>query len=109
VTGIKKCLDDRDWIPGKGKDISLRHHFRPALVTTQPPIQWVHGAISPRVKPPGREADQSPPSTVEVKESVEPYVHSPNTPSWHGAQLKHRDNFIFTFTFDSNRALQLDM
>jgi hypothetical protein len=23
----------------------------------------------------------------------------PNTPSWHGAQLKHRDNFTFTFTF----------
>jgi len=22
----------------------------------------------------------------------------PNTPSWHGAQLKHRDNFTFTFT-----------
>jgi hypothetical protein len=22
-----------------------------------------------------------------------------NTPSWRGAQLKHRDNFIFTFTF----------
>jgi hypothetical protein len=24
----------------------------------------------------------------------------PNTPSWHGAQLKHRDNFIFTFTYN---------
>jgi hypothetical protein len=22
----------------------------------------------------------------------------PNTPSWRGAQLKHRDNFTFTFT-----------
>jgi len=26
--------------------------------------------------------------------------HSPNTPSWRGAQLKHRDNFTFTFTFN---------
>jgi hypothetical protein len=26
---------------------------------------------------------------------VELYLHSPNTPSWRGAQLKHRDNFIF--------------
>jgi hypothetical protein len=26
---------------------------------------------------------------------MEPYLHSPNTPSWHGAQLKHRDNFNF--------------
>jgi hypothetical protein len=23
----------------------------------------------------------------------------PNTPSWRGAQLKHRDNFTFAFTF----------
>jgi len=23
------------------------------------------------------------------------YLHSPNTPSWHGTQLKHRDNFTF--------------
>jgi len=23
----------------------------------------------------------------------------PNTPSWHGAQLKHRDNFAFAFYF----------
>jgi len=26
---------------------------------------------------------------------VELYLHSPNTPSWRGAQLKHRDNFTF--------------
>jgi hypothetical protein len=37
----------------------------------------------------------SPPSSAEVKEWVEPYFHSPNTPSWRGAQLKHRDNFTF--------------
>jgi hypothetical protein len=29
---------------------------------------------------------------------VELYLHSPNTPSWRGAQLKHRDNFTFTQT-----------
>jgi len=28
---------------------------------------------------------------------VELYLHSPNTPSRRGAQLKHRDNFTFTF------------
>jgi hypothetical protein len=27
---------------------------------------------------------------------MEQYLHSPNTSSWHDAQLKHRDNFIFT-------------
>jgi hypothetical protein len=30
------------------------------------------------------------PSNAEVKECVELYLHSPNTPSWRGAQLKHR-------------------
>jgi hypothetical protein len=35
----------------------------------------------------GREPDHSPPSSTEVKEWVELYLHSPNTPSWRGAQL----------------------
>jgi hypothetical protein len=39
----------------------------------------------PRVKRPGREADHSYPSSAEVKECVELYLHSPNTPSWRGA------------------------
>jgi hypothetical protein len=61
--------------------------------------QWVKGFISLGVKRPRREADHLPPSSAEVKECVELYLHSPNTPSWRGAQLKekHRDNFTFTF------------
>jgi hypothetical protein len=51
----------------------------------------------PGVKLPGREADNSPPSSVEVKECVELYIHSLNTPSWRGAQSKHRDNFTLYF------------
>jgi len=35
-----------------------------------------------------READHSPPSSAEIKEYVELYLHSPNTPSWRGAQLR---------------------
>jgi hypothetical protein len=69
---------------------------RTALGSTQPPIQCVQGALSLGVKRPGREADHSPPSSAEVKESVELYLHYPNTPSWCGAQLQHRDNFTFT-------------
>jgi hypothetical protein len=61
------------------------------------PIQWVPGALSLEVKQPGGEADHSPPSSTEVKEWVELYFHSPNTPSWAGAQLKHRDNLTFLF------------
>jgi len=55
---------------------------------TQPPIQWTSGAPSLEVKRPGRATDHSPPSSAEVKECVELYIHSPNTPSWRGAQLK---------------------
>jgi hypothetical protein len=41
---------------------------RTALVPTQPPIQWVPGALSLRVKRLGFEADHSPPSSAEFKE-----------------------------------------
>jgi hypothetical protein len=58
---------------------------RTALGLTQPPIQWVPGDLSLVVKRQGREADHSPPSRAEVKECVELYLHSPNTPSWRGA------------------------
>jgi hypothetical protein len=40
---------------------------RPALGPTQPPIQWVPGALSLGVKQPGREGDHSPPTSAEVK------------------------------------------
>jgi hypothetical protein len=68
-----------------------------ALEPTQPPIQWVPGAFSLGIKRPGREADHSPPSSAEVKEWVELYLHFHNTPSWRdAAQLQHRNNFSFT-------------
>jgi hypothetical protein len=66
-----------------------------SLGPTQPPIQWVPEALSLGVKRLGHEADHSPPSSAEVKEWAELYLQSPNTPSWRGAQLTHRDNFTF--------------
>jgi hypothetical protein len=80
--------------------------FRTALVPIQPPIQWVPGALYLGVRRPGREAHQSPPSSAEVKEFVELYLHFPNTPSWRGAQLKHRDNFTFSFCHNFQRIHQ---
>jgi hypothetical protein len=71
---------------------------RTALRSTQPPIQWVPVGLSLGVNRPGREADHSPPSSAEFKECVELYLH-PNTSSWRGAQLKLRDNFIFSFLY----------
>jgi hypothetical protein len=63
----------------------------------------------PGVKRPGREADHSLPSSAEVKERVELYRHSPNKPSWRGAQLKHRNNFTLAFTFAFNFTLRVSM
>jgi hypothetical protein len=63
---------------------------RTALWPTQSPIQCVTGALSLGVKRPRREADHSPPSSAEVKEGVELYIHSPDMLSWRGAQLKHK-------------------
>jgi hypothetical protein len=51
------------------------------LGPTQPPIQWVPGALSLRLKRPGRDADQS---SVEVK-SAWNYTPLTYTSSWYGA------------------------
>jgi hypothetical protein len=40
---------------------------KPALGPTQPPIQWTPGALSMGIKWPGSEADDTPPSSAEVK------------------------------------------
>jgi hypothetical protein len=58
VTGYR--LDGWDSIYGKDKIFLF-------LRLTQPPFQWVLGAVSLRVKQPGHEAYQSLPSSAEVK------------------------------------------
>jgi hypothetical protein len=40
---------------------------RPILGSTLPPIQWVPGVLSPGVKRPGHEADHSPPTSAEAR------------------------------------------
>jgi hypothetical protein len=79
ATGYR--LDDRDrsLSPGGVKNFLFSASSRQALGSTQPPIQWVPGALSPGVKRPGREADQSPPASAEVKKmriytSTPPYA-----------------------------------
>jgi hypothetical protein len=59
----------------------------------------VPGALSLGVK---READHSPPSSAQVKEWVELYLHSSNTPSWRGAQIRYRDNFYLFYNLKPN-------
>jgi hypothetical protein len=70
---------------------------RTALGPTQPSIQWVPRALSLGVKWPGCEADHSSPSSAKVKKCMELYLHSPNTPSWHGAQLKKAQGQLYLY------------
>jgi hypothetical protein len=82
-------------LPAGAGNFSLHHCVQNDSGPNQPHIQWVIGALSLGVKRLGHEADHSPPSSAEVNEWVELCLHSPSTPSWRGAQLKHRDNFTF--------------
>jgi len=61
----------------------------PVFVTSDPPSllsSGYRGALPLGVERPGREADHSPPSNAMSR------MHGA-MPPWHGAQLKHRDNF----------------
>jgi hypothetical protein len=63
-----------------GPRISPLHiSSRPPLGPAQPPIQWVMGALSSRMKRQEREADHSPPTSAEVKKMwiYNPLSHTP--------------------------------
>jgi hypothetical protein len=66
---------------------------RTALGPTQPPIQWVPGALSLGVKRPGREADHSSPSSAEVKNAWS-YTSTPQYVFMAWCLVKHRDKFM---------------
>jgi len=51
-------------------DRDFPHLSRPAVVPTQPPVQWVPG-LSRGKERPGRDADPSPPSSTICHERVE--------------------------------------
>jgi hypothetical protein len=63
--------------PAGAGNFSLHHRVQNGSGPTQPPIQWEPGALSLGVKRPGREADHSTPSSAELKEWVDLYLHSP--------------------------------
>jgi hypothetical protein len=58
----KNGLDVRGFETRQGLAIFLF-----TIASRQPPIKWVRGALSLGIKQPGREADHSLPSSVEVK------------------------------------------
>jgi hypothetical protein len=45
----------------------------------------------------GHEADHAPPSSAEVKECMELYLHSPNMPAWHDARLKKAQGHLYLY------------
>jgi hypothetical protein len=81
-------MDDRGFESWQGLRILLfTTKSRPALGPTQPPIQGVPGALSLRVKRPGREADHLHlVARSRMRGAIPPL---PNTSSWRGDQLKN--------------------
>jgi len=76
-------------------------HYKFSRFFLSTPIHWVCRALSSGVKHLGHGADHSPPSCVEVKECMEPYLHSPETSSWGGAQLSA--GTILPFTLEAEK------
>jgi hypothetical protein len=67
----------RNSSPGEGKLFLLFMPSRQIVGSTQLPIQWISGALSPSVKQLGREADHSPSNSAEEK-YMDLYIPSPN-------------------------------
>jgi hypothetical protein len=82
-------------ITGQGKRLSL--HSIQLVRPNQSLIQWEREALSPGLKRPGHEVDNSPPSTVEAKNEGAIFL-LPHMSAWRGAKLiKHMDNLISLF------------
>jgi len=62
---------------------SFHHRVRNGSGAHHPPIQWVPGALSLRIKLPRREADYLPPPSAKVKNAWL-HLHSLNTSPWSG-------------------------
>jgi hypothetical protein len=81
-------LDDRGVgvpSPGSVKNCLFSTSPRPVLGLIQPPILWVTGLFLREVNRPGREADHSPPSNVEVKNGGAKYISA--SPCLHNVVL----------------------
>jgi hypothetical protein len=78
------ALDYRSSIPSRYKMLLLAPASRPALGPTQPPIQWVPGALSTGVKRLGRELT-SHNHVVPRSRKSEAVPPLPHTSSWHSA------------------------
>jgi len=80
-----------------GLRIFLFTASRPASGSTQPPIQWVPGALSLSVRLPGCEADYSPASNAKVKNTCS-YTSTPQYVFMVWCSVKHRNHFTLRLT-----------
>jgi hypothetical protein len=96
-------LDDRDSrvrFPAGAENFPLHHHVQNGSGAHPASYPMGPGSLSLGVKWPGREADHSPPSSAEVNEWVDLYLH-PQYDFMARSLVKHRDNFTFSF-YSSN-------
>jgi hypothetical protein len=80
--------------PGEGWEYFFHHRVQTGSEAYPASYPMGTRGSSLGLKSPGCEADHSSPSS---RECVELYLHSPNTPPWLGAQLKHRDYFTLPY------------
>lgn len=95
---VTRLLAGRLWnrglIPYSRTECSL-HRFTPAVGSPQPPIQRLLGGLYPGLKRPGRQSNQSPPSSVKVKNAWR-YTSTPCVfMAW--CVIKCKENFTWTF------------
>jgi hypothetical protein len=76
ITQYSYGLESQGSVTGRGKRF-FSTASRSTLGPTQPPVQWVPGALSLGVKRPGLEADHSPPSSTKFKNggAISPLLH----------------------------------
>jgi hypothetical protein len=70
---------------------------------TEPPIQWIPGALFLGIKRPWREADHSPPSSAEVKNAWS-YTYTPPT-RLHGVVLSQSTGTTSSSSSSSKQGL----
>jgi hypothetical protein len=81
---------------------TFQHRIQTRSGPTQLPIRRVPGALCLGVKGPGHVVDHSPPSSAEVKECVELYLNSINTPSQRRDQLKNNFTLRLCKIYEQN-------
>jgi hypothetical protein len=81
-------LGSRVRFPAGAGNLFLHHRVQTSSGAHKAIYPMGTRALSLGVKWPGHEADHPPPYRAEVKECVELYIHSPNTPSWRDTELK---------------------